>query len=85
MKDKNTDIETCHNNKCNVNENINELPITEFEWAIRTLKDGKGPGHDNITTEMIKASGEVSAKIYHQLCKEIWKTSPGQKIGDQFS
>ena len=47
---------------------------SEVEWAIKSLKDGKSAGCDNICAEMIKASGAEGVKIYHQLCGKIWKT-----------
>ena len=46
---------------------------TEIEWAIKSLKDGKSPGYDIIQAEMIKASGEVGADVYHKLCIKIWE------------
>ena len=47
---------------------------SEVEWAIKSLKDGKSPGTDNITAELIRASGEAGVDIYHTLCKKIWKS-----------
>ena len=46
----------------------------EVEWAIRSLKDGKSPGCDNIQAEMIKASEEEGIVIYHKLCTKIWES-----------
>ena len=47
---------------------------SEVEWAINSLKDRKSPGCDEITAEMIKASGEAGITSYHKICTQIWKT-----------
>lgn len=39
-------------------ENTHEITMDELEFAIRKMKIGKAPGHDNITSEMIKYAGE---------------------------
>ncbi|GFR62491.1 endonuclease-reverse transcriptase [Elysia marginata] len=43
---------------------------SEVEWAINSLKDGKSPGCDEITAEMLKTSGEAGITYYHKICKE---------------
>ncbi|CAG5117437.1 unnamed protein product [Candidula unifasciata] len=50
-----------------------EPSLDEISWAIRSLKNGKSPGCDEIPAELIKAGGEESIKIYHALCEKIWK------------
>ena len=55
---------------------------SEDEWAINSLKDRKSPGCDEITAEMIKASGEAGITYYHKMCTEIWK-GDGQKNGNE--
>ena len=47
---------------------------TEVEWAIKSLKDEKSPGCDNIQAEMIKASGTQGIDVYHKLCTKIRQT-----------
>ena len=46
---------------------------SEIEWAIKSLKEGKSPGCDNIQAEMLKASGEEGVDVYHNLCTKIWQ------------
>ena len=58
------------------NENLEDEPClpplkSEIEWAIKSLKDGKSPGCDNIQAEMIKGSGEEGLDIYYRLCTKI--------------
>ena len=53
-------------------EDHREPLITEIEWAIKNLKKEKSPGIDNITAEMIQASGGI--KVYYEMCKKIWNT-----------
>ena len=48
-----------------------EFSRSEVEQVIKSLKDGKSPGCDNISAEMIKASGEEGVKIYYHLCVRI--------------
>ena len=38
------------------------------------LKDGKAPGCDGLTAEMIKLSGEEGIDVYHYLIKKTWHT-----------
>ncbi|PZC74827.1 hypothetical protein B5X24_HaOG207140 [Helicoverpa armigera] len=53
-----------------------EPPILfeELVQAIKTTKDGKAPGIDQITAEIIKALGEEALKLLHELCNKIWST-----------
>ena len=46
---------------------------SEVEWAIKSLKDRKSPGCDEITAEVIKASGEAGITYYHKICTKLWK------------
>ena len=69
--------------KCNGGEEEEEVHIEdleegreplreEVEWAIKNLKDGKAPGCDGLTAEMIKLSGKEGIDVYHHLCRKIW-------------
>ncbi|EYB98367.1 hypothetical protein Y032_0131g1578 [Ancylostoma ceylanicum] len=44
-----------------------EPNIDEIRKAVRSLKNGKSPGVDNITAEAIKAGGEVLLRRLHSL------------------
>ena len=59
-----------------MNNNEKSLPILESEVrnAIRTLKNGKSPGPDNIPGELLKLGGESLIKIFITICQQIWKT-----------
>ena len=41
--------------------------------AIKNLKNGKSPGIDEITAELIKNGGPHVEAFYHNLCSKIWK------------
>lgn len=45
----------------------------EIDNAIKKLKNGKSPGHDKITAEMIKNMGTVGKLILHQIYNRVWK------------
>ena len=48
---------------------------SEVEEAICTLKRNKSPGYDEITAEMIQASGEQLVRQIHPLCNKAWNES----------
>ena len=56
---------------------------SEVEWAINSLKDRKSPGCDEITAEMIKASGEAGITYYHKICTKYGRQGNGQKNGNE--
>jgi hypothetical protein len=45
----------------------------EFEKALSKMKNGKAPGHDEITTEMIKYAGESGTETLIELLNEASK------------
>lgn len=50
-------------------------PITkdEVKKAINTLKNGKAPGHDRLTTEMMKNLGEKGIELFWKICNKAWE------------
>ena len=70
-----TDQSKLHNTR---EENEEQpLPILKEEVinAIRTLKNGKSPGIDNVPGELIKGGGEALYDILTKLCQKIWSTN----------
>lgn len=47
---------------------------SEVERAVKELKAGKSPGVDNIPAELLKAGGDTTIDILHQICNNIWET-----------
>ena len=45
----------------------------EVRVAIKNLGKQKAPGIDQISAEIIQASGEAGVEIMHKLCCSIWK------------
>ena len=60
---------------------ITEPTIGEIKAAIERLKNGKSPGVDSITAELLKAHKELSAAKVHQLLEKVWKH---EKIPDKW-
>lgn len=56
-------------------ETMCEIPSRrEIKKAIASLKLGKAPGVDNISTEMLREGSETMMNILYTLFKEVWKT-----------
>ena len=60
-----------------------DILLDEIKSAVKDLKNGKAPGLDNITSEMLKALNEDNIKIIHRFCNTIYKNGqiPGN-LGD---
>lgn len=56
--------------------NINTNPPTKEEivTTIKTLKNGKSPGHDNLDAELFKADPELAADILQPLFSAVWES-----------
>ena len=68
----NQKITSLHMNKhCNDNPLLPHLPtneqisILEVEAAVKKLRNGKSPGNDSITNNMIKAGGADMTYLLH--------------------
>ena len=51
-----------------------DLPILKDEFinAIKSLKDGKSPGNDNISSELLKHGGDAIVNVFPELCQKSW-------------
>ena len=56
------------------NETAPTTTKTEVEEAVRSLKDNKAPGVDNIQEELLKYGGEDVIEILHDIFNKILKT-----------
>ena len=63
---------------------IDTEPPTKEEIvdAIKTLKNGKSPGQDNLDAELFKADPELAADILQPLFTSIWE---GEKVPDDWT
>ena len=46
---------------------------SEIRDALKSLKNGKAAGPDNIPAEACKAGGDISVNVLHGFLNEIWK------------
>ena len=51
----------------------NQPTLGEVKAAIGRLKNGKSPGIDSITAELLKADADFTAKKIRQLMKKVWE------------
>ena len=51
-----------------------DLPILKYEVinAIKSVKDGKSPGNDNISSELLKHGGDAIVNVFTELCQKSW-------------
>ncbi|EDO29251.1 predicted protein, partial [Nematostella vectensis] len=52
---------------------VNEPTFGEVKDTITTLKNGKSPGIDNITAELLKADPEFLDERVHKLLVKVWR------------
>lgn len=66
---------------------FNEDPpnVTEIKAAIKLLKDGKAPGADNISAELLKVDIEFSTNILKPIIEQVWEaeTIPSTRHGQK--
>ena len=56
-------------------EDLIEVREDEVEAALKSMKNGKSPGPDNITAEVLKCGGETIIKIIAQLFTKCLRTN----------
>ncbi|CAG2201949.1 unnamed protein product [Mytilus edulis] len=62
--------------------NINLPDKQEIIKVIKSLKNGKSPGHDNLNAELFKVDPELAAEILQSLFTSIWE---GKIIPDDWT
>ena len=53
---------------------------SEVTHAIKSLKNGKSPGIDNVPSELLKGGGEALNDIITKLCQKIWSTNQWKDV-----
>ncbi|XP_071510344.1 uncharacterized protein [Diadema antillarum] len=67
---------------CDLDIDIYPPTRAEIIQAIKSLKNGKAPGLDNLNAELFKTDPELAADILHPLFIDIWE---GKKVPDDWS
>ena len=57
-----------------MNINYNDITKTEIKAALKSLKNGKAAGCDDIPAEILKSDLTTSTNVLYDLFKKIWKT-----------
>ena len=57
-----------------------DILLCEVESAVKKMKNDRSAGIDEISAELIKATGEPGVRIFHQLCNRIWKTAVATRL-----
>lgn len=52
-------------------ENLPEISLSEIGMALGQLRDGKAPGEDGITTELLKAGGAPILKELQKIYNSV--------------
>ena len=71
LYNKNRTIETSHITSHFEFEQEPLPTFSEVEKAIKEIKNGKSPGYDEISAELIKNGGDNITKYFHKLCVKI--------------
>ena len=68
-------------NGTNTNRETGDEPIMkeEVEEAVRSLKESKSPGVDNVPAELLKHAGPELTKVLTTICQRIWETKEWPK------
>ena len=80
-----TQEDECEFNDRTEDITITELTLGEVKKAIKRLQNGKAPGIDNITAELLKADIEFSTKKVHQLLGKYGNMRRSQQTGKKGS
>ena len=54
--------------------NTDQLTLEEVNMAIKVMKNGKAPGSDGVTAEMLKAEYTVIPRLLTKIFSDIWET-----------
>jgi Reverse transcriptase (RNA-dependent DNA polymerase) len=65
--------EKCVEEEQNDKDEEDEVSEAEVERALRGMRNGRSPGIDEVTVEMIKAAGEIGTKWLHRIILNVWK------------
>ena len=51
----------------------------EVQWALGSITTNKARGGDGISVELFQIQKDVSVKVLHSICQQIWKTQQWPK------
>jgi hypothetical protein len=69
-----TSLNNAHTNEAETKQEVENGPpdILDTEIAIRSMRNNKAPGTDNIPIEHYKKGGQLLINMLHSLVKRIW-------------
>ena len=60
--------------KAEVDVNTDPPTLEEVKMAIKVMKNGKAPGSNGVTAEMLKVEDTVTPRLLTQIFSDIWET-----------
>ena len=57
-----------------VDVNTDQPTLEEVKMAIKVMRNGKAPGSDGVTAEMLKVEDTVTPRLLTQIFSDIWET-----------
>ena len=67
--------------KEHVGVNTDQPTLEEVKITIKVMKNGKSPGSDGVTAEMLKVEDTVTPRLLTQIFSDIWEKENTQRTG----
>lgn len=54
--------------------------MEEVKWAVKKLANNRSAGVDQITAEVLRATGSIGMRILHDICQAVWSTTEWRRM-----